>query len=121
MQAHVWAAVGCLGGVAALGRFFLDGAIGSRLGGAFPWGTFTVNISGSFVLGILVGAAVSGTALTLAGTAALGSYTTFSTWMFETHRLGEDDDRMPLAANIVGSVAAGLAAAYLGLRLGRSL
>jgi fluoride exporter len=121
MTPYVWAAVGCIGGAAAVARFLLDGAIGARLGGAFPWGTFTINVSGSIALGILVGAAVSGTAFVLAGTAALGSYTTFSTWMFETHRLGEDDDRMPLAANIVGSVAAGLAAAYLGLRLGRGL
>jgi CrcB protein len=121
MPAYVWAAAGCVGGAAAVARFLLDGAIGSRVGGAFPWGTFAVNVSGSFALGTLVGAAVSGTGLTLAGTAALGSYTTFSTWMFETHRLGEDDDRRGLAANVAGSLAAGLVAAYLGLRLGRGL
>jgi fluoride exporter len=121
MSLYVWAAVGCIGGIAAVSRFLLDGAIGSRLGGEFPWGTFTINVSGSLALGALVGAAVSGTALILAGTAALGSYTTFSTWMFETHRLGEDDDRVVLVANVVGSLVAGLAAAYLGQKLGRSL
>lgn len=121
MGLHVWAAVGLIGGAASVARFLLDGTIGSRLGGAFPWGTFAVNVSGSFALGLLAGATVSGTALTLAGTAALGSYTTFSTWMFETHRLGEDDDRQLLVANVAGSLAAGLVAAYIGLRLGRGL
>jgi CrcB protein len=121
MGVNVWTAVGLIGGAASVARFLLDGAIGSRLAGGFPWGTFAVNVSGSFALGLLAGAGVSGTVLTLAGTAALGSYTTFSTWMFETHRLGEDDDRRLLAANLIGSLVAGLVAAYVGLRLGRSL
>ncbi|HVW87969.1 MAG TPA: fluoride efflux transporter CrcB [Gaiellaceae bacterium] len=121
MSIAVWIGVACLGGCGALARFLLDGAIGSRLGGEFPWGTFAINVSGSFVLGLLVGAAVAGNALVLAGTATIGSYTTFSTWMLETHRLGEDDDRLLLVANVVGSLVTGVAAAYLGRQIGRTL
>ena len=56
----------------------------------FPWGTLAVNISGAFALGLVAGLALHGDALLLAGTSLLGSYTTFSTWMLETYRLGEE-------------------------------
>lgn len=102
--------VGALGGVGALARFLLDGAVSDRMGGAFPWGTLAVNASGSFALGLLGGG-------TLLGTGLLGAYTTFSTWMLETHRLAEEG-RMRLAVvNVVGSLAVGLAAAALGRAL----
>ena len=96
MSLSVWLAVGALGGSFAVVRFLVDATISSRMGGEFPWGTFVVNITGSLALGYL-GAALTGTTLLLAGTASVGSYTTFSTWMLETHRLGEDDDRRPLS------------------------
>jgi CrcB protein len=121
MPLPVWLGVAALGGVGAIVRFVLDGAIGSRVESDFPWGTFTINISGSFVLGLLAGAAVSGYALVLGGTATVGAYTTFSTWLLETHRLGEDDDRRVLVANVVGSIAVGLLAAYLGQKVGQQL
>ena len=71
----------------------VDGLVGERAERrrAFPWGTFAVNISGAALLGGVAGAAVTGNALILAGTATLGSYTTLSTWMLESHRLGQDD------------------------------
>ena len=69
-------------------RFLLDGAVASASGAAFPWGTLAVNLSGAFALGVLAGAALSDDAYRLAGTGLLGAYTTFSTWMLETHRLG---------------------------------
>jgi CrcB protein len=118
MSIGLWLAVGGIGGVGALLRFLTDKAIGSRVGGEFPWGTFAVNISGSFILGILVGVALTGSALLLAGTATIGSYTTFSTWMLETHRLGQDDDRRPLVLNVVASLVVGLGAAELGRIIG---
>jgi CrcB protein len=121
MSLSVWIGVACVGGCGALARFLLDGAIGSRVGGEFPWGTFVINMTGSFALGLLVGVALAGNALVLAGTGTIGSYTTFSTWMLETHRLGEDDDRLALAANVVGTLLGGLAAAYLGRQIGRAL
>jgi CrcB protein len=117
----VWFAVGALGGAFAIIRFLVDAAISSRTAAEFPWGTFVVNVSGSFVLGWLVGATLAGTTLLLAGTASIGSYTTFSTWILETHRLGENDDRRPLLVYLLGSLIVGLAAAAAGRTLGRTL
>src|SRR5439155_4055304 len=84
----VWIGVALLGGAGAVGRLVLDAAVSERAGDAFPWGTLVVNLSGAFALGLLAGADVAGDALLLAGTALLGSYTTFSTWMLESQRLG---------------------------------
>ena len=117
----VWIAVAGLGGVGALARFFLDGFVSARAGGGFPFGTLAVNLSGTVLLGLLVGLALKGDALLLAGTALLGSYTTFSTWMFETHRLGEDSRPALLWLNVAVSLVAGITAAALGRWLGGAL
>ena len=117
----LWLAVGSLGGLFAITRFLVDGAISNRLDPEFPWGTFVVNISGSFALGFLFGAGATGTVYLLAGTACVGSYTTFSTWMLEAHRLGDDDDRRPLVAYLVLSLVIGVAAAAVGRLVGRAL
>jgi CrcB protein len=117
----VWVGVGVIGGVGALARFLLDGAVSERVGSQLPLGTLLVNVSGTFILGVLVGASVAGDALLLAGVALLGSYTTFSTWMFESHRLGEQGRRTGLALNVAGSLVVGVAAAQLGRLLGGSL
>ena len=82
--------------------------------GPFPFGTLTVNISGAALLGFLGGLALSQHAALLAGTAFVGAYTTFSTWMLETQRLSEERRSWAAVANIVVSVALGLAAALLG-------
>ena len=121
MSAAVLVGVGAVGGLGALARFALDGAVSQRAGRALPAGTFAVNIVGAFVLGLLVGAALRGDALRLAGTGALGSFTTFSTWMFETHRLGEDGDLPFAALNVAASLGAGLGAAALGRAIGGAL
>lgn len=121
MPVWLWLAVGLLGGVFATARFLLDIVISSRVAGEFPWGTVTVNVTGSFALGAIVGAALAGNALLLVGTASVGSYTTFSTWMLESHRLGEDDDRRLLVLYLLGSLAVGLGAAACGRILGRAL
>lgn len=117
MRVLVWVGVALLGGVGALLRFSVDGMVAERAASEFPWGTFAVNISGAFVLGLIAGSALHGDALLLAGTATLGSYTTFSTWVFEAHRLGEDGELWLALANIVGSVVVGVAAAALGRAL----
>jgi CrcB protein len=80
-----------------------------------------VNVSGALVLGLLTGVALSGEASVLAGSATVGSYTTFSTWMLETHRLGEDGQLLAGALNVIASIAAGLAAAILGRAIGGAL
>jgi fluoride exporter len=117
----VWCAVGLIGGVGALLRFALDGVVSERMHSEFPWGTFAVNISGAFVLGLFAGLALHGDALLLAGTALVGSYTTFSTWMLETHRLGEEGELWLGVVNVVLSLALGIAAAALGRTIGGAL
>lgn len=123
MTVGSWILVGLLGGAGAISRFVVDGVVGERAaaGGSFPWGTLVVNLSGAAVLGGLVGAAVSGTALVLAGTATVGSYTTMSTWMLESHRLGQDGQFSAAAANLVGSLLVGFAAAAAGHAIGAAL
>ena len=117
MTLLVVAGVGLLGGVGAIGRFLLDGGVASRVGSAFPFGTLAVNLTGALALGVLHGAGVSGDALRLLGTGLLGAYTTFSTWMLETHRLGEDGRLRLGALNIAVSLAVGLAAVWIGRAL----
>ena len=111
----VIAAAGALG---AASRHLLESFVNRHWGDAFPWGTFVVNVSGAFVLGLLAGLALHGDALLLTGTATLGSFTTFSTWMLETQRLVEDGAARVAALNVVLSLAAGLAAVALGRALG---
>jgi CrcB protein len=111
----VWIGVALLGGAGASARFLLDGAIAAR--GGFPLGTLAVNVSGSLVLGLLAGAGVTGDAYLLAGTATLGAYTTFSTWMFETQRAVEDGRPRVAWANVAASIVLGLGAAALGRAL----
>jgi fluoride exporter len=117
----VWLAVAGLGGVGALLRFFVDGIVASRVGREFPVGTLIVNLSGAITLGLLVGLGFSGQRLLLAGTATIGSYTTFSTWMRETQRLAEGGELEAALANILISLAAGLGAAALGRLIGQHL
>ncbi len=121
MSVAVWVAVAGLGGTGAIARFLLDAAVSSRAGRGFPYGTLAVNASGAFVLGLLLGVALEGDAYLLAGTATLGSYTTFSTWMFETHRLGEEGEIGLLWANVLVSMIVGLGAAVLGRAIGEML
>ena len=121
MSAWVWVAVAAVGGLGALGRFTLDTAIGQRAGRDFPFGTFAINLSGAFVLGLLTGLAVQGELLVIAGTATIGSYTTFSTWMLESHRLAEDMEHLRAAANVVLSLLIGFGAALLGHAIGAAL
>ena len=121
MTALVVAGVGLLGGVGAVARFTLDGAVASRTASAFPFGTLAVNLSGALVLGVLHGAGVGDDALRLAGTGLLGAYTTFSTWSLESHRLGEDGRLRLGVANLLVSLVLGLACAWLGDRLGAGL
>ena len=114
MRVLVWTGVALLGGLGALLRFAVDGFVAERAASEFPWGTFAVNLTGTFVLGLLAGVALHGDALLLAGTATLGSYTTFSTWMLEAHRLGEDGSLALGVLNIAVSLVVGVTAAWLG-------
>jgi fluoride exporter len=121
MSLPVLIALGLVGGVGAIGRFLLDAAVAERVGRSFPWGTLAVNLSGALCLGVLAGAAVEGDAARLAGTGFLGAYTTFSTWMLESQRLGEEGRLRLGLANLGVSLATGLAAAWLGQSIGAAL
>ena len=103
-------ALAVAGALGAYARFRVGGGIARRHPGAFPWGTFVVNLSGAFVLGALNGAHVTGDWLLIAGTGFLGAYTTFSTWMVET--IGDAG-----LVYLFASMAGGLATAGLGWAL----
>jgi CrcB protein len=93
--------------------------VADRLHPPLPVGTLAVNVSGAFLLGLLAGASVEGDARLLLGAGAIGSYTTFSTWMLETQRIEEAGKRRIAVTNVVLSIALGLAAAALGRALGQ--
>jgi CrcB protein len=109
------------GGAGAVARFLVDGVVQSRRPGSFPLGTLVVNLSGAFLLGLLAGLAPPSRLMLLLGTATVGSYTTFSTWMLETQRPAEDGEHAVARWNIVVSVVGGLIAVALGRALGRAL
>lgn len=111
-------AVGLVGGVGAIARFALDGLVAGRAGREFPFGTLLVNVLGAFVLGLLVGAAVDRNAYRLVGTALIGAFTTFSTWVFESHRLGEEGDLGLGVLNFGISLIVGVSAAWAGRHVG---
>ena len=118
MNALTWLGVAVLGGLGAVARFLLDGLIDARIARELPYGTFVVNITGAFLLGLITGLALTGDALILAGTATLGSYTTFSTWMLESGRLAEDREFGGAVLNVIGSLGVGLGAIALGRWIG---
>ena len=106
-------------------RYLTDRAIQARHDTVFPWGTITVNVLGSLILGIVAGAVTAGAAspqVQLAlGTGFCGALTTYSTFSYETLRLLEDDARLFAAANVVASIVAGLGAAFLGVAISRAI
>ncbi|MFG1649733.1 fluoride efflux transporter CrcB [Micromonospora sp. NPDC049275] len=102
-------------------RYLTDRAVQSRHDSVFPWGTLTVNVVGSLLLGVLVGLPSSPAATALLGTGFCGALTTYSTFSYETLRLTRGGHRLLALANVVGSVAAGLAAAAAGYTLARVL
>jgi fluoride exporter len=121
MSVLLWTAVVLIGGCGSALRFVVDGVVSARFGRAFPYGTLLINLSGAVILGLLTGLALDDDAALLAGTAAVGSYTTFSTWMLETQRLAEQRRYPPAVANIVVSLVFGVAAAALGRLIGAHL
>lgn len=117
-------AVALAGGVGAVFRFVVDGLVGRRRRGWFPLGTVVINVSGSFLLGVLTGLTldhVASTGLTLVlGTGLVGGYTTFSTASVEAVNLAlADGSRATLLAvtHALGMLVLGLLAAGLGIWL----
>lgn len=117
-------ALGGAGG--AVSRYLVDTLVSERVGAEFPWGTFVVNMTGSFALGVLFALAVERDVLPSdirlpVMTGFVGAYTTFSTLMLETWRLAETGSTVAAVANIVGSVAVGLTVMAGGLVVGRAI
>ena len=121
MTALVWIGVALLGGAGAVLRFRLDARVQRRADGEFPFGTTVVNLGGAFCLGLARGLSLTGDSTLLGGTALLGSFTTFSTWMLETERLAEEGDGRLAAVNVAVSVVGGIAAAAAGWAVGAAL
>jgi CrcB protein len=114
-----WLGVAVFGAAGAVARYRVDSAVSARLPGDFPVGTLVVNLTGSFALGVLVGASVADRVAFLLGTGFMGGYTTFSTWMVESERLGEVGNVVLLLRNLWLSMLAGLAVAAMGFFVGQ--
>jgi fluoride exporter len=109
-----WIGVGVLGAFGAYARFRVGVVVTARRPSDFPFGTFVVNLTGGFALGVLTGLSASDAVLLVLGTGLLGGYTTFSTWMVEAQRLGEDAAWPTMWLYLGGSMLAGLATTGLG-------
>jgi CrcB protein len=111
--------------VGAPARFLVDSWMQKRLDRVFPWGTLTVNLSGSFLLGLITGLALyhgfPTTPKLLIGTGFCGAYTTFSTFAVETVRLGEEGSPAEAFGNVLMSTVGALLAGAAGLALAAAL
>ncbi|MFC9894212.1 fluoride efflux transporter CrcB [Nocardia sp. NPDC127579] len=116
-----WVLVVLGGMLGAPARYLLDRAVAARFGSLLPWGTLTVNIVGSAVLGALIGAGVDGSWLAVAGTGFCGALTTYSTFGYETIRLVTDGAYAPALGNVVVNVVAGLIAVFAAMSTARGL
>ncbi len=116
-----WFGVGLCGAVGAVARFRVDSAVSGRFATDFPLGTLVVNLTGAFALGVLIGATVPERAVSLLGTGFMGGYTTFSTWMVESERLGELGEVVSLLTNLWISMLLGFGVVALGWYAGQAL
>ena len=121
MSGVAWVPFVVAAGIGAVARYLIDGIVGDRTDGFFPWGTFVVNVSGCLMLGVLTGMALyhggDDTVRTVLGTGGLGAFTTFSAFSVETIRLVEEGAVGAAARNAVGTFLCGLTAAGLGLAI----
>ncbi|MGV9883597.1 fluoride efflux transporter CrcB [Streptomyces sp. NPDC003006] len=120
-----WLLVIAGGMIGAPLRYLTDRAVQTRHGTVFPWGTFTVNVVGCLILGVLTGAVTAGAASSATklflGTGLCGALTTYSTFSYETLRLAEEGARFYAVANALGSVVAGLGAAFAGVAVAEAV
>ena len=121
MSAAGWIAVGLLGGVAAAARFLIDAEVSARAEGPFPLGILVVNLAGALALGLVAGAGIDGSALVIVAGGGIGSFTTFSTWILDSHRLDGAGHTRLAVLNIGLSVVVGFGAVALGHWLGAAL
>lgn len=118
--------VGIGGFIGAIARFWLGSYIGGRMGTRFPYGTFVINISGSFLIGLILTVLSERAHLSpnwryLVPIGFLGAYTTFSTFEYETLRTIQDGQFLIASLNIGLSVLLGFAAVWGGVVVGRAI
>ncbi len=109
-----WIAVGLLGGLAAGARYLLDAEITRLREHTFPIGILAVNLSGAFLIGLVAGSSLDGQAQVIVAGGLIGSFTTFSTWILDSHLLAQADLAKLAWINIVLSSLGGLLAVWLG-------
>ena len=117
--------IGAGGFFGAITRYLVDGWVATSTGGSFPWGTLVVNVTGSFVLGLLFAASVERGLLPAAIRAPvligfIGAYTTFSTFMVDADVLAKDGHVGTALVYLVASLVTGLAAVTTGVLLTRA-
>jgi CrcB protein len=113
-----WLAAAALGGAGAVFRFLVDASVSARIPRDFPYGTLVVNLTGAFLLGVVDGLALPHTGTELLGAAAVGGYTTFSTWMLESQRLTEEGELPRALSNLLLSLLLGLLLVFAGRQAG---
>ncbi|MGI9086017.1 MAG: fluoride efflux transporter FluC [Aeromicrobium sp.] len=111
--------IAAAGGLGAATRLVVDGLVRRRTPSTFPWATILINVTGSFLLGLLVGSGAGTRWLDVVGIGFLGGYTTFSAASLETAGLLLDRRPLAAAANGIGALVACVAAASVGYALGR--
>jgi CrcB protein len=121
MSAAGWIAVGLLGGIAAGARFLIDAEITARARNPFPLGILVVNLTGALAIGVASASGLDGNALVIVAGGGIGSFTTFSTWILDSHRLDAAGHTRLATLNIAISIVAGFAAVALGHWLGTAL
>jgi CrcB protein len=128
MIAYLWVAIG--GALGSVGRFWLSGLVASRFGETFPWGTLVINVTGSFVIGLIGAIAVPegrmdsqsrafATQFLMIG--VCGGYTTFSSFSWQTLRLLQDREWLYAGGNVILSVVLCMIAVWLGYALGSAM
>jgi fluoride exporter len=113
------------GAIGSAARYLVGAFVANRFGPDFPWGTFIVNVSGSFFIGVILslvggGQLPAGARLFLV-VGVMGGYTTFSTYSNETLQLVQGGEVGAAMFNALGQVVAGFIGVYLGVVLGRVL
>jgi CrcB protein len=128
MITYLWIAFG--GALGSIGRYWLSGLVANRFGETFPWGTLVINVTGSFVIGV-IGALASpegrmdsqsrafATQFLMIG--VCGGYTTFSSFSWQTLRLLQDREWLYAGGNVILSVILCMIAVWLGYALGSAM
>ena len=107
--------------IGAPARYLTDRAISARRDSVFPLGTLTINVIGSFILGLIFGVGLHGIAFALIGTGFCGALTTYSTFGYETVRLMHERAYQYALGNVVANLALGCGAAFAGYAIGIAL